>query len=366
MGPARLNIGILDYARRGTLFIQGDTIYIPHPGSTTQLRRFSSLTAWLKAAVNQITTDTELVRARDYASRVGQFAFCLGRLIPFLRFLDGNDEDITQQEPELQSALADLVRRAELLRQPSAHQTTNLISMHDLQRIFRAPCALTIGLVIPLDPVQSTLTAEPHDIFINGVRYWPCTDRSLTLSSVMDQILEAIQERQGGETLGNDGYINAASAFLQNMENLVSRFELDNAGRYRIIFQSQNFQLHYNRGYFVLVHGPLVQRGTHQRFYIGINIGGSMRQQWLSTPPCVCKHPQDFWMPEGLPQPGNICMGSKGQFNRLLTPSLTDEQALLEWLDAGRVISTGISAFFDRWRQGKLRRPRQSSTAVRR
>jgi hypothetical protein len=365
MNPASVNIGVLDYAKRGTLFIQNDFIYVPQHTSPTQVRTFSTLPVWFKTTVSLMMANKQVEKARSLAVRFAKFRFCLGRLIPYLRFIDREAVHPPARERDLRSELDNLAQRALALREQYRPQAAEAIPPAILREIFDVPCALTLGLVIPLEPVSNEMTVEPHDVFINAARYRPRPDKAKSLSDVMGQIQQMIDQSVAGELSDRGSCEDSASAFLCDIESLVNSLEPDNVGCFRIIFKSESFQLHYCRGQFVLVHGPLHHRDTQHQFYIGLNLT-ERRQQWLRTPPFVCKNSRDVWTLNGLPQPGNVCMGNSKQYDRILSCGLSDEEALIEYLAACVAISTRTSIFFDKWRQNKLKRNQPRRPALRR
>jgi hypothetical protein len=123
------------------------------------------------------------------------------------------------------------------------------------------------------------------------------------------------------------------------------------AGRSKIVYQDPNHQLLYNQGHFVLVRGPLSLKDGTGRVFVGLNILGVIKNQCLATPPRVAKSLEELWTADGLHSTGGMCMGDKKQYDRLRMPTLKNEEALVQWLDAGALLATRTPAFHDKWRK---------------
>lgn len=349
-----INLGLLEHIKLGTLYLHGDTIYMPRPGQLKDVKRIGLLSAWLKTQSPQLVQSDVVIKAKDYATRINEFVFTVGWLIPYLKFLDTGDESAMSTPTELEQALGRVVRLAAGLRNRPVQRQVQPISTDLLHQIFKVPSALTLGMVIPLEPAVGAPPWKPHDIIIEGNLYRPCLNRARPLSEVIEEIEKVIREKQDTEGTTGDVDREAAKALLDDVENIIRRFEPVNVGRYRVVYKDRFHQVQYNRGSFVLVRGPVNMRNGPGQLYIGLHILGIIQRKWLATSPRGCRRLQDFWMPNGLPATGGMCVGNKNQYRRLLSSGLTDSEAIVQWIDAGVILATGISALHRQLRDRKL------------
>ena len=347
---AQDKLGILSTARQGLLYIDRDVVFALRPGSPPQLLRCGLLSAWAKSLASQIGRRSTIVEATDFANNITRFMFCVGTLIPYLRYINSG-QDAPEWSARLRSELAHLQKRSGALRTGLARWAGPPVRIDALQRIFNTPCAITLGIVMPLKVVPLNLTQEPHDITLNRTRYRPCLDKARQLSTVLSDVEFAIRRWQESTDPTAAPVRDEAARLLDVAKDILDMLGTTDTERYKIIYRDQNHQLHHNHGHFVLIRGPLPLKDGTGRFFVGLNILGAIKDQCLATPPRVAKSIEEFWTADGLPATGGMCMGDKKQYARLCMPILKNEEALVQWLDAGVLLATRTPAFHDKWRK---------------
>lgn len=352
------NLGIFGGPRSGLLYIVNDNIWLAHSGRTHEkMHMVGSLSGWLKAIAQYVPRNNVLINSPDHVSWIDELRFCLCRLIPYLRFLDTGDEAYISCPPELEQAVSDVVRRAVPLRGRLGDTAGQLIPLDLLRKIFCVPCVVSSTQVIPLEPAGIPIRSAPSAVI---VRYQHCTRRARPLGGVLAEVQQAIRkESNHGST--SDKTHRETVTLMQEIDRLIARFEPVNTGRFQVIYYDRYHQVHYGRGHFVLVRGPVARRKTNQGIpiYVGLTISGRTRKEWLMRRPRPCNLPEQLWTAAGAPVSEGMCIGNPGQYERLLSSQFTDAEAVVQWLDAGVILATGISLFHREQRRLKLKELQQ-------
>ncbi len=356
LSPEKL--GIFGSPRPGHLYIVDDNIWLARAGRTSGgVRRVGTLSGWLKAVAQQVPRNSVLAGAPNHDSWIDELRFCLCRLIPYLRFLDTGDEDDISCPPELEQAVSDVVRRAALLRGRLGHSAYQPIPLDLLKKIFCVPCAVDSTQVIPLELAGTPLCSGQSSV---TVRYQHCARRARPLGGVLAEIQLAIGTVPNHGSTADDAHREIA-ALMQEIDRLIARFEPVNIGRCQVIYYDRYHQVHYGRGHFVLVRGPVARRKANQgsHIYVGLTISGRTRKEWLVMRPRPCNLPEQLWTDAGVPVSDGMCMGNTGQYGRLISSQFTDAEAVVQWLDAGVILATGSSLFHRERRNLKLKELQQ-------
>jgi len=344
-------LGLFSVSPLNPYYVVEDKIWQAQPSRPSAgMRIVGTLTAWAKG-LQQTVCMGILAKAWEHVYRTNELQFCIGRLIPYLKFLETGNEDSMLCSSDLEQMLSDVGRRAECLQEHLKHQSLQPISTDRLQEIFCTPCLVKLPCVIPLEPV-GVMNSVPKSI---SVRYTHSVNRVKPLDKVIAEVEEEIRkEANCGGTI-NRVDNQEAMALMQDIDNIINKLQPLDAGHYKVIYFDRHHQLLYNCGRFVLVRGPVTHIRASQRFYVGLNIVGKTRREMFKIRPRVCKSPHELWTPDGIPTKGSMCMGNSQQYQRLFTDKLTDEEAVVEWLDTGVILSTGISALHRQRRQSKLK-----------
>jgi hypothetical protein len=293
--------------------------------------------------------------AKDHIDRIEELKFVINELIPYLRALDIGDKSIIANSQQLEEALGNTVRKANNLRCCLESKALQPISPQTLQKIFGVPCAVLEGKVMPLQAV--TTPCGQVDVTINGIRYRLHLDQVRQLKQVLLNIEKAI--RNGLSNCDGIGSVEreAAASLLLDINNLIILFRPVDKEHYKVIYHDRYHQVHYGRGYFVLVRGPVYNRITRRVIYAALNITVKMRGRWLTVGPHCSDRAQGFWTAAGIPTPGGMCMGKPQQYRQLRRQGcFTDAEAIVQWMDAGVIIATGTTAFHKAWRARRQRR----------
>jgi hypothetical protein len=260
---------------------------------------------------------------------------------------------------EIEEAVLDVARRAEILRGSFGNTECQSISIDLLQRIFCVPCVIVSQRIIPLEPSGIPVCTTSDGISIS---YQYSKSKAKSLSSIIAQVNQAFGKVSNQESMASDSHRETA-ALMQEADRIIDHFGPVNVGPFQVIYYDRYHQVHYNRGNFVLVRGPLCMRNTNQgvSFFVGLAISGRTRTEWLLRRPRRCNKPEQLWTAAGVPILDGMCMGNPAQYRRLFTQQFTDAEAIVQWLHAGVILTTGFSQFHKQQRSMKYKEMQQKN-----
>jgi hypothetical protein len=216
-------------------------------------------------------------------------------------------------------------------------------------RLAAVPCVISNGSAIPLSPAAD---GEARTSFIRvGGRRYVLRERETRPYAALLEELRRERERRTEEIIrGRPELERIASEFVGEVTSILDRCRPRNCGRYQLFFRDRDHQLQHSRGHWLLVRGPVASRVGAGTAFVGLQLVGSTRPQWLAVPPRPARTQDGFWAPDGWPLPGGICVGDRRQYEWLLSDRFTDAEAVEEWLDVGVILVTGRSALHQRLR----------------
>jgi hypothetical protein len=358
------NLGILGIPHPGLIYIVADNIWLTQTSGTPGLmRRVGSLSSCIRALIQNAPRNGVLANVPDHVSWVDELRFCLCYLIPYLKFLDKGKQAEMKCSPDIEQAVSNITQKATLLPGCLRYTTGQTIPLELLQKIFCVPCMVGSQQVIPLEPAGAPVCSAPNGI---TVRYQLYPDRTRPLSRVITEIQQEIEKRN--QESSTDDVHRETAALMQEVDRLIARFEPVNLGRFQVIYYDRYHQVHYSRGHFVLVRGPVHRRKADQGgpIYVGLTISGAKRENWLMRRPRPCNKPEELWTAAGVPMPDGMCMGDLSQYKRLQSSNFTDAEAVVQWLDAGVILATGLSLFHKEQRNLKLKEIQQVNVRLER
>jgi hypothetical protein len=356
------NLGIFGSPLHGTLYIVNDTIWLAQTvGTRGRVQRVGSLSGWLKSFAQYVPCGSK-ANFPDHVSWFEEMRFCLCSLIPYLRFLDTGNEADLRCSSEIEQEVSKIMRKEALLRGSQSCSLSQPIPLDLLQKNFCVPCMVSSNQVIPLEPASTPVYSALKGITVS---YRHCTGKAQPLGNVLVKIREAVIKGPNQENTANNAQKETAE-LIQEVDHLISRFEPVDLGRFKIIYYDRYHQVHYNRGHFVLVHGPVHQHraGKCGSIYVGLTISGATRTEWLMRAPRPCKKPEEFWSDAGTPISQGMCMGNHNQYRRLQTSFFSDAEAVVQWLDAGVILTSGISLFHKEQRNLKMKEVHQRNSRL--
>ena len=339
-------IGIFTLHTHTPLYIDNDRILaVMSNNSTKDFVTISNLSAWLKAFAKKIPTELTMPGNSELQARIKLTYFCICRLIPYLKFLDSEDTADLECPTDLELELESIRKRAASMVKPERIETTQLLTIEDLQDIFCVPCEITNAQVIPLQPVSSSSTKD-NDVFISGLRLRRRRRLVRPLNRVIAEVEIAIKTGAYADPVTKIFNNNSKSVVLKDLDKLIKRrFKPARMTRYELVYKDRYHQLLYKNGHFVLARGPLHSRTNRSRTcYVGLPISGTTREQLLAVRPRCTRSLNDLWTLHGTPNTSGMCIGSRNQYRRLNSDFFIDEEAVVQFLDAGVIIATGISA----------------------
>jgi hypothetical protein len=290
-----------------------------------------------------------------------------------------NKEADLESDSDLEHAFKVLKQQMQLPQINAAAQEAQCASPAILQVVFATPCEVTRNAVLPLQPAgDAPATAE--DITLDGQRLRPRHNCARPLPVVLNEA-DTIFRRRTGQPISDA--LQQHHKFQQDLDALIDRAcSPKRALNFSVLYKDALHTLTYNRGNFVLIRGPVENRNieaasqavgktplnrAHQgrpaNFYVGVAIVETSRARWLAIAPRACQRPEDFWTNAGIPVTQGICVGDRRQFTRLATPAFLDEEALVQWLDAGVTIATQSTIYHQRV-LGIAPPPRPRSTSI--
>jgi hypothetical protein len=293
-----------------------------------------------------------LGEARSYAQQLGELEFCLNDLIPLLRSFGEAGLHCGEDAPRVSAATFQrLETRALELRRRLDRPIPALEPPDVMASRLGAPCAIVSGAVIPLEHVAS---GPPRDfsVTIGGDRYVLRTEKKRPLQGLLRDIRLETQRRAEQILMAEPELVRMAKEFLGDVKSILDRCRPRDCGRYRLFHRDRDHQLQHSRGHWMLVRGPVKRRTGKGSLFLGLPIKGSTRPERLSVVPRPSPTNEGLWTPRGEPAQGRFCVGSPQQYRRLLSSVyFTDAEAAVQWLDAGVIVTTGRSAFHQRWRE---------------
>ena len=345
-------LGLLDMARKLPIYISGNDILIALSSNRPEtLVPICSLSAWFKAFARKIppppTTNNNLQRL------IPPLRFCICQLIPYLKFLNTGVLEEYAISPGIERAIANIEDRAKNLPQPKTVSVNDTVALELLQEYFCVPCQVTSTQVVPLQPVQDT-ASKASDITISGIRL----RRRYRIARPLNRVITEIEGIAKAKLYMNPHFQSqmksSASAILDDVNRYVKLwFNPKPNPLFWMIYEDRNHKLMYQNGYFVLARGPLKALNNTKKhtlpIFLGLPIIGARREGWLASSPVYSNSLNGFWLKDGKPNPRGRCMGKNpNQFRRLKSSFFTDEEALVEWIDAGAIITTGVPLFHRR------------------
>jgi len=276
--------------------------------------------------------------------------FCVNELLPLLCSSGNEVRHCGPAAAPLSPIAFQSLERRGLELAPRLNELLHWIGTPEaLARGLAAPCAITEGLVIPLSPVAD---AEPMGSFVEvGRRRYVLRLREARRYSDLLADLRREQERRAEEIVQQRSELSRmASELLADVKSILDRCGPRDCGGYQLFFQDRDHQLQHSRGQWLLIRGPVATRLSTGSAFVGLHLIGRTRREWLAVPPRPSPTQEGFWAPGGSPVLGGICVGDRGQYERLLSDRFTDAEAVQEWIDAGVILVTGRSALHQRLR----------------
>jgi hypothetical protein len=350
MNSTQSKLGIFGLAAQRPLYIENERILVALPqGETETFVPISSLTSWLKAFSKKVTVNSKMVDTQELRRRIMLEHFCLCQLIPYLKFLDSENEADLECPFELEQAFRDLEERVINLPEPQRNDLPQILPIDVFQDIFCVPCTVTTTHIIPLQPVGES-SSNDNDITLSGLRLRRRMRLARPLNRVIAEVESAIRSELQRYLISKGIERESFNGLLNDLDRLISLWcERVRFPQYELIYKDRNHLLLYHRGNFVLVRGPLncrPNKNPHAAIYLGVAITTTQRDQLFAVQPTCCHHPRELWMADGKPVKSGMCMGNRNQFLRLRSGELfTTEEALVHWLDAAQIIRTGITAY---------------------
>jgi hypothetical protein len=293
-----------------------------------------------------------LGEARSYAQQLGELEFCLKDLIPLLRSFGAAGAHCGEDAPRISAPTFERLRtRAVELRRHLDRPIPTLESPEVMAVQLGPPCAIVSGAVIPLERVTSG-TPPGFSVTIGGDRYVLRTEKKRPLQGLLRDIRLETQRRAEQILMAEPELVRMATEFLGDVKSILDRFRPRNSGRYRLFHCDRDHQLQHSRGHWMLVRGPVERRMGKGSLFLGLPIKGPTRAERLAVVPRPSPTNEGLWTPRGEPAQGRFCVGSPQQYRRLRSSVyFTDAEAAVQWLDAGVILTTGRSAFHQRWRE---------------
>jgi hypothetical protein len=295
-----------------------------------------------------------LGEARLYVHSMLEYRFVVSELIPLLRSLRpgpklgaGGPAAVARKVGSLERRANDLRHRLESARSVLAREPAEVLA-----RWVGGPCALVPRAVIPLEPVARPGPSSFYTT-IEGAHYRFALERTIPLSTFLSTIRRTAQVHAHRALRGDAALSRMVSRFVRDARSLLDRLGAEDRGTYLVLDGDPDHHLQHSHGSWVLVRGPVQNRLGGGSVYVGLEIKGSGRAQWLSPRPRASRTGQDFWVSPGEARQGGFCMGSDSQYRHLLRQSFSDGEAVIQWLDAGVIVATRRSEFHRSWRKSR-------------
>jgi hypothetical protein len=348
------NVGILSHAQVEPIYIISDGLFVLRGSPNRQLRKISSLAAWYKALYQKRRTGSLGYVGFDIRFRIAQLEFLTCSLIPYLSFLATNNNTSLTSIAEVEELLPKMIKQTECLENHLPHSIGTGLSTCRLQKIFGVPCAVIRGDVVSLEQIEASSTGG-QTVSMLGKHYRLRFDKRRSLSGVVARVDVETNSLLSRETSDLKAQTLLVTELARGTQTIINRLKVTTLRCCDVIYSDQLHQLYHARGHFLLARGPLTKRDQCVRIHVGLPINGKTRNQYLMANPRVTARSQDFWTPAGaLQERGNLCMGRREQYRRLLSTDLfSDAEAVVQWLDAGVILATGKSIFHSRCRKSR-------------
>jgi hypothetical protein len=296
-----------------------------------------------------------LGEALSIAKQIDEMFFCLEEVMPLLRSLgESPPSGDPDPGPDLAQESREVGARAAELREGIERLVPQLDSGEVLAARLGLPCAILNREVIPLQRVAAA--PLEHGATIDDVHYRLCVESSLPFAEFLRVGRQEASRRAHRVLAANPGLTKMATEFLDEARAIVARCQPKKRARYELVYRDRDHQLQHSRGHWILVRGPVARRSGQGRVYVGLPIRGKTREERLRAGPHPASTLAGLWTPRGVPARGGFCMGSGGQYRRLLSPRFSEAEAVVQWLDAGVILATGRSDFHRQWRRRAGRR----------
>jgi hypothetical protein len=298
-----------------------------------------------------------LGEARTHARQLGELRFCLNELLPLLQSYEDAGAHCGEDSPRISTPrFQRLEARARGLLRHLDRPIPALESPDVVLAWLGAPCAIVSGTVIPLERVTSG-TPRGFAVTIGGDRYVLRTEDGRPLQGLLRDLRLETQRCAEQLLTAEPALVQMATDFLGDVESILAQCRPRDRGRYRLFHFDRDHQLQYSRGHWMLVRGPVERRTGEGSLFLGLAIKGSTRAERQSVVPRPSPTIEGLWTPQGEPARGRFCVGSAQQYRHLLSGVyFTDAEAAVQWLDAGVILTTGRSAFHQRWRKAAASR----------
>jgi hypothetical protein len=304
-----------------------------------------------------------LGEAHSYAAQLAELRFVLWELLPLLRSLEPGPSSAVSSPPDLSQDFRGLEQRAaDLLgalggSDPRLRPTPILpddpVVLTQLLERLGLPCVLAGEALIPLEPVQRHQRCD-LGVLLAGQLYRYRLEAARPLPPFFQGLNHVAALTCHRAALEDPALRRQARDFLTLVGSLLASCGVNGPALHFALPQEGRLELHHRGGFWLLAYGP-ARRRTPDRapLFVGLPVRGRTRKERLAMPHQVSPTENDFFMPDGQPKRGGVCMGESAQYQRLHSRSFTDAEAFLYWLDAGVIVATGRSAFHQQWRGGR-------------
>ena len=336
---------------QGEMLLVDDDVWLPgRPLSSGQARRLGPLAAFVDAALHSVNP-RHLPGDLEGLHAICQLDFVLCELLPCLRDLGMRRSPAVPPQVAANTQAHELATQAGRLLSALDTRLDARISPASLRTVFHLPAAVLAGRLVPMERLPDT-EQTPAQVTLRGVRYALRHGDARSMVEVFAD-LERVAQDEAARAIDPE-HLRQIHTLRDAFDRVLDVKTIQHRPRSRVLYSDRTHQVHFARGHFLLVRGPVAMRvGPPSQIWLGIPVTGTSRAELLSVPPRVGKTPDAFWSDGEDPCSRGICPGPKDQYKGLLDTRIANAEALVQWLDDGVIIATGRSDYHRKVRMAR-------------